>query len=125
MDNIYQAILLDHYRNPRNRGELEKPDFSSGGDNPSCGDSIAFQGRVKDGKLVAVAFTGSGCVISQATASLLAEYVLNKKLVEIVVLDKDFVLSMIGMQQLGPIRIKCALLSLQALQKGIINYQEK
>ncbi|MDP3889530.1 MAG: iron-sulfur cluster assembly scaffold protein [bacterium] len=125
MENLYQAILLDHYRNPRHRGVLEKPDFSSGSTNPSCGDSVSFQGCVEGDLITAVAFTGSGCVISQATASLLSEYVLNKTLSQIMMLDKDFIVSMIGMPQIGPMRIKCALLPLQALQVGIAQYQEK
>lgn len=118
MSSLYQAELLDHYRNPRNRGELAHPDFSSGQYNPSCGDKVQFQGRFLEDKLEAVAFTGVGCVISQATASLLGERVLGYSSAQILALDKDFIIKLIGME-LGPTRLKCALLPLEALQQGV------
>ncbi len=125
MNNLYQAILFDHYKNPRNCKKLQNADFTSGSYNPSCGDSISIQGCVKNNKITNSAFTGSGCVISQATASILIEFIHNKLLTEIQALDKNAVLTMIGMQ-LGPMRLKCALLPLQALQEGIASYcQEK
>ncbi len=71
--DLYQQKVMDHYRNPRNRGVFDHPDFSSDLHNPSCGDSIAVCGRVCSLSVVELAFTGSGCVISQAAASLLLE----------------------------------------------------
>jgi nitrogen fixation NifU-like protein len=124
MSTLYQAELLDHYRNPRHRGELPVADFASQQLNPSCGDMVSFQGRVTDGTLSAVAFKGVGCVISQATASLLSERVVGLSLNSIMAYDKDFILNLIGME-LGPTRLKCALLPLEALQQGIYQYQEK
>ena len=124
MMNLYQELLMDHYRYPRNRGTLENPDFTSLHHNPSCGDSVQFAGHVKKNQVVSLVFQGRGCVISQATASLLSDTVTNKNIADICALDKDFVLSMIGMQ-LGPTRLKCALLPLQALQEGVATYADQ
>ena len=118
---IYQDVLIDHYRNPRNRGIVENADFQSGDDNPSCGDSVSIYGRVKDGHLVAVSFEGAGCVISQAAASMLMQKVLGQDLKDIMKLDADFMRQLVGIQ-LGPTRVRCALLALEALQQGIQEY---
>ncbi len=119
--NLYQDVLLDHYRNPRNRGVLEHADFESGEDNPSCGDSVNIYGQVKDGRLEAVSFQGTGCVISQAAASMLTQRVLGMDLHEIMKLDADFMRQLVGIT-LGPTRVRCALLALEALQKGVQEY---
>jgi nitrogen fixation protein NifU and related proteins len=122
MLNLYQEELMDHYRYPRNHGQLPHPDFTSGQFNPSCGDKVAIQGCIEGQKLTQLAFEGAGCVISLATASMLTEQVKDKSLEDINKLDKDFILGMIGMS-LGPTRLKCALLPLEALKTGIKNYQ--
>jgi nitrogen fixation NifU-like protein len=121
---FYKELLMDHFKNPRNRGQLEKPDFIVAQFNPSCGDKISVQGVVKDGILIQVAFEGKGCVISQASASMLSELCLGKPINEILRLKEEDILKIIGME-LGPIRIKCALLSLMALQEGILEYKQK
>lgn len=121
MLNLYQEILMDHYRNPRNNGIIEQCDFSAAQRNSSCGDEAIFYGVVRDNILIEVAFNGKGCVISQAAASLLSEYVKNKILSDILVLDKDDIIAMIGMP-LGPVRMQCGMLSLMALQCGIREY---
>ena len=120
MMRIYQEILLDYYRNPRKRGTLKSPDFSSGVANPSCGDAISMQGVIKGDQVEDCRFEGKGCVISQATASMLAEQVMGKSAVDIMAMDAQDMQLMIGMQ-LGPTRLKCALLPLEALKKGIQN----
>ena len=119
--NLYQDALIDHYRNPRNRGILEHPDFQSGEDNPSCGDSVSMYGQVQNGKLVAVSFQGSGCVISQAAASMLTQKVLGMNLHEIMKIDAAFMRQLVAIE-LGPTRVRCALLALEALQKGVREY---
>ncbi|HRN78044.1 MAG TPA: iron-sulfur cluster assembly scaffold protein [Candidatus Dependentiae bacterium] len=119
--NLYQHTLMDHYRNPRNKGTLDNPDFSSGQINPSCGDEIIMQGCITNNQVTRLVFDGHGCVITQATASMLTEAALNKSIEELAALDKDFVLAMIGME-LGPTRIRCALLPLEALHTGLANY---
>lgn len=118
--NIYQQRLLDHYRYPRNAGTLDSPDFTSGEHNPSCGDSIGWQGSVRGETVQVLKFTGKGCVLSQATASLLSEHCTGKSVQDIAILDSDFVQSMVGMH-LGLMRIKCVLLPLHALQKGLVS----
>ena len=122
--DLYQETLLDHYRNPRNVGKLDNPDFSSGEDNPSCGDSVIMEGHIKNNILTDIHFTGKGCVLSQAAASMLTESCQGKTIEEILALNKDFVLTLIGMK-LGPNRLRCALLPLEALQKGIKMYKDK
>lgn len=118
---LYQDALMDHYRNSRNRGALEHADFESGQDIPSCGDSVIMYGRVKDGRLVAISFEGAGCVISQAAASMLTQKVLGQDLHAIMKLDADFMRKLVGIA-LGPTRLRCALLPLEALQKGVQEY---
>ena len=118
---LYQEELLDHYRHPRHKGRLMHPDFTSGQHNPSCGDSVCFEGKFSNGFLVEVGFDGVGCVISQAAASLLAELVKDKSIEQITVLTSQDMLTLIGMD-LGPTRLKCALLSLYALQEGVATY---
>jgi nitrogen fixation NifU-like protein len=116
--DLYKEELLDHYKNPRNYGKLENPNISTGEYIPSCGDSVELECIVKDGILYDIAFTGKGCVISQATASMLTAYAKHKKIDELLAIDNAFILHMIGIQ-LGPNRLKCALLPLMALQKGL------
>jgi nitrogen fixation NifU-like protein len=118
---LYQEELLDHYRNPRHKGRLVQPHFKSGQHNPSCGDSVCFEGKFENGFLVEIAFDGVGCVISQAAASMLAEQVKEKPLEYIVALNSQTIVVLIGMD-LGPTRLKCALLSLYALQEGVAAY---
>ncbi len=120
---LYKEQLLDHYKNPRNTGKLENPDFSSGMVNPSCGDSLMMQGIVKEGILDQIKFTGTGCVISQATASMLTQMVKGKSLESIQKLEAQDMLDLLHIS-LGPLRIQCALLSLQALKKGLLAYTQ-
>ena len=120
--NLYHELLLDHYKYPRHKGMLKNPDFSSGQYNPSCGDRVAFQGKVTDGTISQIAFEGSGCVISLATASLLSEFILNKSVSFAQHLAPADILTLIGIE-LGPTRLKCALLPLEAIQEGISAYQ--
>ena len=122
MVRLYQEIIMDHYRNPSNRGFLDHHNCRSEQRNSSCGDEVTFTGVIVDTILTEVAFQGKGCVISQATASLLSEKIKGMPLDDILDLDNDDLLAMIGMQ-LGPVRLLCALLSLMALQDGIKIYK--
>lgn len=119
--NIYQERLMDHYRHPRHRGIIEKPDFSSGVHNPSCGDSLSVTGQINGGIITAIAFDGFGCVISQATASILAEAVYQKSVDYALKFDKDALIALVSVQ-CGPTRLKCVLLALDALH-GALNAQ--
>ena len=124
MLNFYQEVLMDHFRNPRNQKKLAEHDFYSEQRNSSCGDEVLFTGIVRNNILTEVAFQGKGCVISQATASMLSEKVKKMSLDAILALDKDDLIAMLGMP-LGPVRLLCGLLSLTALQKGITEYKTR
>jgi nitrogen fixation NifU-like protein len=120
--NLYQHELMDHYHRPRNRGPVAHAHFSSSALNPSCGDAVAYQGTLDQGKMIAeIGFTGKGCVISQAAASMLSERIKGMSVQEVMKLDKEYVLSLLGIQ-LGPTRLRCALLPLEALHQGIAEY---
>ena len=118
MDDFYRELILDHYKNPRNKGTLDPHDISYEDDNPLCGDRIRIDLRLDGENRVAdIAFTGRGCAISQASASLLTETIKGKTLDEIKQIGKEDVLEMLGIE-LGPVRLKCALLSLKVLKAG-------
>ena len=121
-DDIYREIILDHYRNPRNKGKLPQADVSTHDSNPLCGDEIDIHLKVEQGKIKDIKFEGRGCAISQASASMLTEMVMDKPLTAVKDLAKDDILENIGLLNLGPARIKCALLSLKVLKMGMINY---
>jgi len=117
-ENLYREIILDHYRNPRNKGILDPADYSYEDTNPLCGDEIRIDLRVKDGTVDEVRFTGRGCAISQASASMLTELVEGQPLDEIKALTKDDLLEELGVP-ISPARMKCALLPLKVLKAGI------
>lgn len=116
--NIYQEELMDHYRYPRNKGELESPDFCSELKNPSCGDEVQIKGMMRNGTIETVYFSGKGCVISQATASMVTEACKGKMADEVLLWGVSFIQGLVGIS-LGPVRLKCALLPLEALQQGL------
>lgn len=117
-DDLYRQNILDHYQSPRNFGTLEHPDISAEDSNPLCGDVIRIDLKIQDGKVADVRFTGKGCSISRAAASMLTEEILGKSLEEVKRIGKDEVLEMLGIE-LGPVRLKCALLALKTLKVGV------
>lgn len=124
MDDFYRELILDHYKNPRNQGTLDPHDISFEDDNPLCGDRIRIDLRVDgENRVTDVAFTGRGCAISQASASLLTEEIRGKTLDEIKKISKEDILEMLGIE-LGPVRLKCALLSLKVLKAGVYGINE-
>ena len=124
MDDLYRELIIDRYKNPQYRGSLDPHDIVFEDDNPLCGDHIRVelqvdaQGRVKD-----AAFDGHGCAISQASADLLMESVVGKSLEDVKAISRDDLLQMLGLE-LGPVRIKCALLSLKVLKAGVYGLGE-
>jgi nitrogen fixation NifU-like protein len=119
MDDLYRELIIDRYKNPRMRGTLDPHDYSYEDDNPLCGDHIRIDLRVDaDGKVTEAAFTGEGCAISQASADLLMESVVGKPLEEVKSYSKEALLETLGIE-LGPVRMKCALLSLKVLKAGV------
>lgn len=122
--DLYREIILDHYRNPRNRGTLDPHDFSAEDVNPLCGDEIRIDLRVKDDRVDEIKFSGRGCAVSQAAASILTEMVEGKTLDEVKALTKDDLLEEIGIP-VSPARMKCALLSLKVLKSGIYGVSQE
>lgn len=124
MDDLYREIIVDRYKNPQFRGSLDPHDISFEDDNPLCGDHIKIDLRVDENGIVKeAAFDGHGCAISQASADLLLESIVGKSIDEVKMLTKDDLLEMLGLE-LGPVRMKCALLSLKVLKAGVYGLGE-
>lgn len=113
----YEEVILDHWKNPRNKGRLPNPDLVGVEVNPLCGDAVRLELKVTEGKVADVRFDGQGCAISQASASLLTELIRGRTLEELRNMKDEELLSALG----GVIqtRLKCALLPLQALRKAL------
>lgn len=135
LDELYQEIILDHYRQPRGRGELEPPKITQEGFNPSCGDEVIIDLRVEDGRIADVRFHGQGCSISQASASMMTEAVKGKTLDEAYTLirqatalvkgelDGDLdtlgdIVALAGVRNF-PVRVKCATLAWHTLEEAL------
>jgi nitrogen fixation protein NifU and related proteins len=119
MDDLYREVIIERYKNPQFRGELNPNDLSYEDENPLCGDHIRIDLRVdENNRVTEVAFSGHGCAISQASADLLLETVVGKTLDEVKGMNKQDVLDLLGIE-LGPVRLKCALLSLKVLKAGV------
>jgi nitrogen fixation NifU-like protein len=124
MDDLYREIIIERYKNPIYRGELDPHDITFEDENPLCGDHIRIDLRVDENdRVVEAAFSGRGCAISQASADLLLESVIGKSLDEVKQINKDDVLDLLGLE-LGPVRLKCALLSLKVLKAGVYGVPE-
>jgi len=118
MDDLYREMILDHYKNPHKKGLLSPANIDYEEDNPVCGDHIHLTVQLDQNDVVSeVGWDGEGCAISQASASLLYESLIGKSLEEIRAINKDEILEMLGIE-LGPVRLKCALLSLKVLKAG-------
>lgn len=117
---LYHDLILDHYRNPRNQGELHNATHTAEASNPTCGDRLGMQLLVKNGMIENVKFSGSGCAISQASASFVTEAVCGKTATQAFALGPQDVLGLLGVT-LSPTRLKCALLALETLQKALTN----
>jgi len=117
--DLYRQQILDHYKNPRNYGELPDPDFSHVGENPSCGDTIQVDVELAedDETIERVAFSGDGCAISQAAASLLTQKLPGESIDDLQAMDTDDIVDMLGVD-ISPMRIKCAVLARQVAQDG-------
>lgn len=139
LDELYREVILDHYRNPRNKRGIQPADIDLTHNNPLCGDEIAIRALVKDGVIADVAFEGQGCSISQASASMLTEQLKGKTLGDAESMVLRFRGMMAGKEdpsedELGdlvalkgvvkyPVRIKCAVLAWDTLQEGIVTYR--
>ncbi|MDZ7314631.1 MAG: SUF system NifU family Fe-S cluster assembly protein [candidate division KSB1 bacterium] len=137
LDELYQEIILEHYKQPKNQGELPEPDVVIEGHNPFCGDQIKLTMRMRNGVVEDVKFSGSGCAISQASASVMTEHIKGKTVEEVQKLFREFTGMVKGEDPLHPhipetdelsafkgvsaypTRVKCALLAWNALKEGI------
>ena len=120
MEDFYKEYILDHYRNPRNFGVLEAPDATAEDLNPLCGDRIRFDLQIDgDGRVSDVKFSGKGCAISQASASMLSESLKGEKLEDVARLSQDVVLENVGIG-ISPARMKCAMLGLKVVKSAAL-----
>ncbi len=124
MDDLYREVIIDRYQNPQFSGTLDPHDYSYHDDNPVCGDHIRIDLRVDENDIVTEAlFSGEGCSISQASADLLMEKINGMPLDEVRKIGKQDILDLLGIE-LGPVRLKCALLSLKVLKGGVYGLDE-
>jgi nitrogen fixation NifU-like protein len=118
MDDFYRELIIDRYQNPHFRGELNPNDITFEDSNPLCGDELRIDLRINENdQIVEAAFSGRGCAISLASADMLLEFVQGKSLEDVKRLSKEDILELLGIE-LGPVRLKCALLSLKVLKAG-------
>jgi nitrogen fixation NifU-like protein len=124
MDDLYREVIVERYKEPHYKGDLDPHDISFEDENPLCGDRIRIDLRVgADNKVTEAAFNGHGCAISQASADLLLESIIGKSLDDIKKMTKKDILELLGIE-LGAVRLKCALLSLKVLKAGVYGLKE-
>jgi nitrogen fixation protein NifU and related proteins len=118
MDDLYRDFILEHYKRPRNFGELDPHDLDAHEFNPLCGDELGIQIRLADGRIEDLRFNGHGCAISQAAASIASEELIGMPADEAAALDADWMLELLGIN-ISATRRKCALLSLKVLRHAL------
>lgn len=121
MNDIYQEVILDEYKHPRNKGKLASADICMPKTNASCGDDVTVYIKLSEDKtkILDISWEGNGCVISQVTMSMLSEYVKGKTVSEVELLNKDDLIHLLKLTDISYGREKCLLLGLQAVQKAL------
>ena len=114
---MYQEIILDHYKNPRNSGEISDADFIGEDVNPLCGDKVKVFLKIKDDVVVDMKHVGEGCAISRAATSMLSEEIIGKSLEDVGKISNENIFEMLGVP-ISPARVKCALLGVSAVRMG-------
>jgi nitrogen fixation NifU-like protein len=124
MDDLYREQIIERNRSPHHRGKLDPNDYTFQDENPLCGDNIRIDVRTDEaGVITEAAFSGHGCAISQASADLLIESVIGKSVEDVKQMTKTDILDMLGIE-LGPVRLKCALLPLKVIKAGVYGMGE-
>ncbi len=117
-ESLYAENIMDHYNNPRNHGKIENANLHIRELNPLCGDEIEMYAKISDEAIQNISFMGKGCAISQAAASILTEEAKGKKVEEIKGMSNEDMIKILGIQ-ISPVRLKCALLALKTIQRGM------
>lgn len=124
MSDLYREQILDHYGHPRNEGTLQDPDISYERDNPICGDVVRLDISLQNGRVSQARFTGQGCVISMASASMFTEEIQGKTIAELKAMDDEHIFKMLGVD-LGPSRANCGVLPLRVLQEALAQWEKQ
>tara|TARA_B100000315_G_C14065108_1_gene357986 strand:+ start:125 stop:526 length:402 start_codon:yes stop_codon:yes gene_type:complete len=122
-EGIYRENIIDHYKHPHNKGEIENPDIKFTENNPLCGDVITINLKLNNNKVEDVKFSGTGCAISQSATSMLTDKITGKTLDEIKNIKREDVVNLLGIQ-IGPVRTRCAVLGLVAIKEGIKEFEK-
>jgi len=122
-EGIYRENILDHYKNPHNKGEIENADIKFTENNPLCGDVITINLKLNDHKVEDMKFSGVGCAISQSATSMLTDEIIGKSLEEVKKIKREDIVNLLGID-VGPVRTKCAVLGLVGVKEGIKEFEK-